>query len=151
VRPRQSGAANWSCRRLENLHLIRVGLLVAATAFSGFLSLICLAVAAGANTHLRWRFGILIDLIPALSLQALLTLKLSSARILSNALWLIALASSLAFYFEDKKDRFASGFRPITDPIERFGIFDNTSKVALVGNAVLVQMASVCASREARA
>jgi hypothetical protein len=90
-------------------------------------------------------------LIPALSLQALLTLKFSSARILSNALWLIALASSLAFYFGDQKDRFASGFRPITDPIERFGIFDNTSKVALVGNAVLVQMASVCASREARA
>jgi hypothetical protein len=133
---------------LKNL---RIGFLVVAVACSGLLSLICLAAAAlGMNTSLPWGLGVLMYLIPALSLPAFAVLKISSVRTLSYVFWLITLASSLAFYFGVQADRLASGFRPITNPTERIGMFANAFTVVLVGIAVLVQAASICASRERR-
>jgi hypothetical protein len=59
---------------------------------------------------------------------------------LSSVLWLMALASSLAFYFGDQADRLASGLRPITNPTERIGMFANAF------TEVLVLYSSSCSS-----
>jgi hypothetical protein len=108
---------------LKNLSLVRTGLLVVAAVCSGLLSLICLAAAAfGMNTSLPWGLGILMYLIPGLGFPAFVILKFGSVRVLSYVLWLMTLASSLAFYFGDQADRLASGLRPITNPTERIGM-----------------------------
>jgi hypothetical protein len=89
---------------LKNLSLIKTCLLVLAAACSGLLSLMCLAAAAwGMNTRLPWGLGILMYLIPALSLPAFIVLKFGSVRTLSSVLWLMALASSLAFILATKQ------------------------------------------------
>jgi hypothetical protein len=136
---------------LRNVRLVRICLLATAGAFSGLLLLICLAAAAwGMNTHLPWGLGVLMYLIPALSLPTFVILKLGSVRLLSFVLWLLATTSSFAFYFGDRADRLASGLRPITDLQERIGMFFNAFTLMLLGIAVLVQVASVCASWEKR-
>jgi hypothetical protein len=136
---------------VKNISSVRMLLLVAGSAFSGFLLLICLAAAAwGMNTSLPWGLGVLMYLIPALSLPAFLTLKFGSVRLLSLILWLLTIASSFAFYFGDKADRFASGLPPITDSKEKIGMFLNAFTLLLLGIAALVQVASMCASWEKR-
>ncbi len=136
---------------LKNLSLVKTGLLVLASVCSGLLSLISLAAAAwGMNTSLPWGLGIFMYLIPALGFPAFVILKFGSVRLLSRVLWLMTLASSLAFYFGDQADRLASGLRPITNPTERIGMFTNAFTIVLVGIAVLVQAASICASKEKR-
>ena len=127
----------------------RVGFLAIAAACSGLLSLICLAAAAwGMNTRLPWGLGVYMYLIPALSLPAFAILKFGSVRTLSYVLWLLTLTEPFAFYFGDRADRLSSGLRPITNTTERIGMFFNAFTIVLFGIAVLVQAASICASRE---
>jgi hypothetical protein len=101
---------------LESLPRVRTGLLVLAAVCSGLLSLICLA-AGGMNTRLLWGLGIFMYLIPALGYPAFVILKFGFVRVLSHVLWLMTLASSLAFYFGDQADRLASGLRPSLIPL----------------------------------
>jgi hypothetical protein len=134
---------------LTNIRLVRRLLLIAASVFSGFLLLICLAAAAwGMNTRLPWGLGVLTYLIPALSLPAFLVLTIGSVRMLSLVLWFLTVASSFIFYFGDRADRVASGLRPIADFKERAGMFLNAFTLFLLGIAVLVQVASMCGSWE---
>jgi hypothetical protein len=136
---------------LTNVRLVRTLLLIAASVFSGFLSLMCLAAAAwGMNTRLPWGLGVLMYLIPALSLPAFLVLKFGSVRLLSVVLWVLTVASSLAFYFGDRTDRATTGLRSITDSKEQVGMFLNAFTLFLLGIAVIVQVASTCASWEKR-
>ena len=124
-------------------------LLILAAVCSGCLSLVCLAAAAwGMNPSLPWGLGILMYLIPALGFPSFAILKFSSVRVLSCVLWFMTLASSVAFYFGAQAERLASGLRPITVATERIGMFANAFTIVLIGIAVLVQVASVCASRE---
>ena len=110
---------------------------------------VCLAAAAwGMNTRLPWGLGIYMYLTPALSVPAFLLLRFSSVRTLSLVLWFLTVASSFAFYFGDKADRMASGMRPISDPGERLGMFFNAFTLVLIAILVLVQLASVCTTRE---
>jgi hypothetical protein len=141
-----------SCRNpilLTNVRLVGRLLLIAASVFSGFLLLISLAAAAwDMNTSLPWGLGVLMYLIPGLSLPAFLVLKFGSVRLLSLVLWFLTVASSFVFYFGDRADRVASGLRPIADSEEQVGMFLNAFTLFLLGIAVLVQVASMCASRE---
>ena len=86
---------------------------------------------------------------PMLSLPALSLLAFGKLRLLARVLWLLTLASSFTFYFGDQAERLASGLRPINDTSERVGMFANAFTLVLLGIAVLVQMASACASKEA--
>jgi hypothetical protein len=129
----------------------RVGFLTIAAAYSGLVSLLCLAAAAwGMNTRLPWASGVYMYLIPALSLPAFAILTFSSVRMLSYVLWLLTFTEPFAFYFGDRADRLSSGLRPIADTTERIGMFFNAFTIVLFGIAVLVQAASICASRERR-
>jgi hypothetical protein len=136
---------------LKNLSLIKTCLLVLAAACSGLLSLMCLAAAAwGMNTRSPWGLGILMYLIPTLSLPAFIVLKFGSVRTLSSVLWLMALASSLAFYFGDQADRLASGLRPITNPTERIGMFANAfTEVLVLYSSSCSSSVYLCFSRKA--
>jgi len=146
----------WSLRTnssivLDRLALIGSLLVSFAAILSGFLALLSLVAAAwGMNTRLPWGLGIYIYLMPALSLPAFLLLLFSTVQWLSRVLWLLTVASSLAFYFGDKADRIASGLRPISDPQQLVGMFLNAFTLLLFAIAVIVQSGSICMTRHRR-
>ncbi len=126
-------------------------LLWIAGAFSGFTALIALAAAAwGMDTRPPWGLGVYMYLIPALSLPAFLLLLFSTVRTLSRFLWALTILNPFAWYFGDRADRIASGMRPISDPMEIFGMFINAFTILLVMISVMVQLADICKRREER-
>jgi len=128
----------------QTLIATRAVLLWIAGILSGLMMLISFAAAAwGMDTRLPWGLGIYMYLIPALSLPAFLLLKFS-VRTLSRTLWLLAVISGPAFFFGDRADRIASGFKPLSDPREMTGMFLNAFTLLYLIISVLVQIAAVC-------
>jgi hypothetical protein len=128
---------------------LRTILLCIAGIVSTFTALIALAAAAwGMDTRLPWGLGVYMYLIPALTLPAFLLL-LVSVRTLSRALWILATLCPFAWYFGDRADRIASGFRPLAAQAS-LGMFFNAFTILLVMIAVIAQLAALCKRREQR-
>lgn len=141
----RSGSSNsW-----RSLAAYRAVLLWIAGILSGFMMLISFAAAAwGMDTRLPWGLGVYSYLIPALSLPAFLLLRFSVLTF-SRALWLLATVNGPAWFFGDRADRIASGFKPLTESREILGMFFNAFTLLYLIIAVLVQLAALC-SRKSR-
>lgn len=131
----------------QTLSGITAFLLVAAGVFSGFATLIALAAAAwGMDTHLPWGFGVYQYLLPALSLPSFLLLLIAPVSILSRALWFLTLATGIAWYFAARAEDHLLG----RWPMERLGMFFNAFTLLLIMISILVQLASLCRSKQQR-
>ena len=133
----------------KHLRSTRLLLLSVAASSAVLLSVVALAAAAwGMNAQLPWGLGYWMYLTPVLSLPAFILLRFGTPRLLARALWLLTLASSVAFYFGDQAERSASGL-PQAGVTQRLGAAANAFTLVCFGIALLAQMASVCATKEA--
>ncbi len=101
----------------------------------------------GMDTRLAWGLGIYLYLIPALSLPLFLLLFFFSVRTFSRAFWLIPLICPFAWYFGDRAYRVDSGWKPISDPVQIFGMFFNAFTILLIAIAIIIQLAAMCEHR----
>jgi hypothetical protein len=121
-----------------------VALLWIAGILSGLMTLTVFAAAAwGMDTRVPWGLGVYMYLIPALSLPAFLLLKFS-IRALSWALWLLTVSNAFAWFFGDRADRIASGFRLLSDPHDILGMFLNMFTLIYLMISLLVLLAEIC-------